>query len=208
MERALKERIVGAIILVAAVVIVVPVFLDGPNDPNEIVSESISLPVQAPGNGSRTVVLNRDRTEPVPQPAAQEPAQVAMAETEAPAETGAVLVVEETADQPAARPVEEERQVEPEPEQQQPAPRPAPPVRSSTGMWAVQLGSFSSQENAERLAADLRKQGFAAFLSDVTTANGRLHRVRIGPQKDRQSAEAMAERLDRAGHEGQVVPHP
>ena len=208
MERALKERIVGAIILVAAVVIVVPVFLDGPNDPNEIVSESISLPGQAPGNGSRTVVLNRDRTEPVPQPAAQEPAQVAMAETEAPAETGAVLVVEETADQPAARPVEEERQVEPEPEQQQPAPRPAPPVRSSTGMWAVQLGSFSSQENAERLAADLRKQGFAAFLSDVTTANGRLHRVRIGPQKDRQSAEAMAERLDRAGHEGQVVPHP
>lgn len=216
MERALKERIVGAIILVAAVVIVVPVFLDGPNDPNEIVSESISLPGQAPGNGSRTVVLNRDRTEPVPQPAAQEPARVAMAETEAPAETGKVAANAGSGEaaktnEPRARPVETDRQAEPEPpvqQKEQAAVRAAPAVRSSTGMWAVQLGSFSSQENAERLAADLRKQGFAAFLSDVTTANGRLHRVRVGPQKDRPSAEAMAERLDRAGHGGQVVPHP
>ena len=86
--------------------------------------------------------------------------------------------------------------------------RPAVATRSSTGMWAVQLGSFSNQANAERLAADLRQQGFAAFLSDVSTTNGVLHRVRIGPQKDRESAEVMAERLARAGHTGQVVPHP
>ena len=75
-------------------------------------------------------------------------------------------------------------------------------------MWAVQLGSFSNQGNAERLAADLRQQGFAAFLSDVSTDKGVLHRVRIGPQKDRESAEVMAARLGRAGHTGQVVPHP
>ena len=75
-------------------------------------------------------------------------------------------------------------------------------------MWAVQLGSFGDQANAERLAADLRKQGFAAFLSQLSTSSGQLHRVRIGPQKDRDSAEAMAVRLQKAGHKGQVVPHP
>jgi DedD protein len=75
-------------------------------------------------------------------------------------------------------------------------------------MWAVQLGSFTNQQNAERLAADLRKQGFAAFLSQLSTASGQLHRVRIGPQKDRESAEAIAEKLAKAGHKGQVVPHP
>jgi DedD protein len=79
---------------------------------------------------------------------------------------------------------------------------------SPTGMWAVQLGSFSNKENAEKLAADLRKQGYAAFLSQLTTSSGQLHRVRIGPQKDRESAEAMARRLSKVGQEGQVVPHP
>ncbi len=75
-------------------------------------------------------------------------------------------------------------------------------------MWAVQLGSFSSKDNAEKLAADLRKQGYAAFLSQLSTDKGQLHRVRIGPQKDRASAEAMASRLAKVGHNGQVVPHP
>jgi DedD protein len=109
-------------------------------------------------------------------------------------------------------------------EQKQPAaettpPKPTPePVKeavieqaaaSTTGMWAVQLGSFSNKDNAEKLAADLRKQGYAAFLSEFTTDSGELrHRVRIGPQKDRDGAEEMARRLSSAGYEGQVVPHP
>jgi DedD protein len=75
-------------------------------------------------------------------------------------------------------------------------------------MWAVQLGSFSNQGNAERLAADLRKQGYAAFLSQLQTGSGALHRVRIGPQEDRDSAESVAAKLAKSGHAGQVVPHP
>jgi DedD protein len=75
-------------------------------------------------------------------------------------------------------------------------------------MWAVQLGSFSNKDNADKLAADLRKQGYAAFLSQLKTDAGQLHRVRIGPQKDREGAEAMAARLAKVGHKGQVVPHP
>jgi DedD protein len=75
-------------------------------------------------------------------------------------------------------------------------------------MWAVQLGSFSNQANAERLAADLRKQGYAAFLSQLQTADGSLQRVRVGPQKDRDSAETVAAKLKVAGHASQVVPHP
>ena len=79
---------------------------------------------------------------------------------------------------------------------------------SPTGMWAVQLGSFSNQTNAERLAADLRKKGYAAFLSKLQTDSGALHRVRIGPQNNRDSAEAIAVKLNSAGHKGQVVTHP
>ena len=46
MERALKERIIGAAVLVVFVVLVVPIFLDGPPESGEIVSERVLLPGQ------------------------------------------------------------------------------------------------------------------------------------------------------------------
>jgi len=196
MERALKERIIGAVVLVIFVVLVVPVFLDGPSDDGEIVSERLLLPGQE-GQDTKTVVLDRERSEPIPA-AAQETATKAVV-LPSPQESKPVTVPQKT-EQKAAR-VEEK----PAPAPQQDVPKPA---TSTTGMWAVQLGSFSSKENAEKLAADLRKQGYAAFLSQLATDSGQLHRVRIGPQKDRESAEAMAARLLKVKHQGQVVPHP
>jgi DedD protein len=200
MDRALKERIIGAAVLVVFVVLVVPVFLDGPPQSGEIVSERVPLPGQAAETETRTVVLERDRDEPVPVPA-----PVAEPQAQPQQKAGPVSQPE-----PESQPVSVARaEPEPEPRPAKPAARQAAPENvSSTGMWAVQLGSFGNQENAERLAADLRKQGFAAFLSQLSTDSGQLHRVRIGPQKDRESAEAMAARLAKAGHRGQVVPHP
>ena len=203
MERALKERIIGAAVLVVFVVLVVPIFLDGPPGEDEIRTESVVLPGQE-GQATQTVVLERDRTEPVPANAAPE-------------------VVEE---QPQADPVVMERAGEPAPAAAKQTPLAEPEAvripeaaatsmpststatTSSTGMWAVQLGSFSNKDNAEKLVADLRKQQYLAFLSQVQTDRGTLHRVRIGPQKDRAGAEATAARLEKAGYEGQVVPHP
>ena len=198
MDRALKERIIGAAVLVVFVVLVVPVFLDGPPESGEVVSERVPLPGQAAEGETRTVVLERDRDEPVPAASAEpETRQPQPVKTSAAAQS-------ESKEEPDPVP-----ESEPEPAPARPAKQQAVPATdSATGMWAVQLGSFGSQENAERLAADLRKQGFAAFLSQLSTGSGQLHRVRIGPQKDRESAEAMAERLAKAGHTGQVVPHP
>ncbi len=200
MERALKERIIGAAILVLFVVLVVPIFLDGPPSENEVISERVLLPGQD-AQSTQTVVLERNRTEPVPpasdsggavpQPAEPEPAE--RDTNQEPTPSASEKPPEKTATPVVAT-------AEPEPD--------AGPAASATGMWAVQLGSFSNKENAEKLAADLRKQGYAAFLSQLATDSGRLHRVRIGPQKDREGAEATASRLLKAGHKGQVVPHP
>ena len=66
-DRALKERIIGAIVLVIFAVLVVPVFLDGPSEDQQIISESVTLPGQ--NNQERkqqTITLDRDRSEPVP----------------------------------------------------------------------------------------------------------------------------------------------
>ena len=190
MEKALKERIIGAIVLVAVVVLVVPVFLDGPPAESEMISERVPLPGQGE-QSNQTVVLDRDRDDPVPAQTVETPQR----------------------DEPAVNPAPPPQAVaEASPEQAQTEPeRSSTPVQSAgsaTGMWAVQLGSFSNQGNAEKLAADLRKQGFAAFLSQLSTSSGQLHRVRVGPQKDRESADAMATRLQNAGHTGKVLPHP
>jgi len=201
MERALKERIIGAAILVLFVVLVVPIFLDGPPKETEIVSERVLLPGQD-AQTTQTVVLDRNRTEPVP--------------TASNAATAAPRSATPKPDQAESEKAQEKPPVaakKPEPAPKVAAREPppvakTPPAASSTGMWAVQLGSFSNKENAEKLAADLRKQGYAAFLSQLATDSGQLHRVRIGPQKDRESAEAMASRLSKVGHKGQVVPHP
>ena len=175
MDRALKERIIGAVILVLFVVLVVPVFLDGRADDDEIISEHVSLPGQS-GEQNRTVVLNRDRTEPVPAGVADNASKQ---------------------EDPKPQSAEVKRET---------APAQIKAETSPTGMWAVQLGSFSERENAERLAVELKELKFAAFLSQAPSESGSLHRVRIGPLKDRESADAMAERLQKAGHKGQVVP--
>jgi DedD protein len=189
MERALKERIIGAIVLVFFVVLVVPIFLDGPPGDSEIVSERVLLPGQQ-DQDMKTVVLDRERTEPIPLASSVADS----ARSSAPVKAAPVV------EKPPVR-IEQQPTSKPQAD----APRPA---TSTTGMWAVQLGSFSNKQNAEKLAADLRKQGYAAFLSQLNASGGPLHRVRIGPQKDRESAEAMAARLLKVNHKGQVVPHP
>jgi len=201
MDRSLKERIIGAVVLVVFAVMVVPVFLDGPSTKTEIITESVSLPGQ---NGqtrkTQTIVLERDRTKPEPVPV-----QVSVSGNTSGADNKpAVIHVKK--DQPVADkslgtgPVKSEPKTAGNTKQVQ--------AISPTGMWAVQLGSFSNQANADRLAADLRRQGFAAFLSQLQTESGSLHRVRIGPQKNREGAEATAAKLNSAGHKGQVVTHP
>ena len=199
MDRALKERIIGAVALVLVVVLVVPVFLDGLPGGDEIVRKNVALPGQA-HQEMKTVVLDRDRSDPVPPNGGGEVARLTPEPQQA--------TTQPQADPPPAATTPDPAPNQTEAKTESPAPADAAASASTTGMWAVQLGSFGNQANAEKLAADLRKQGFAAFLSQLSTDSGALHRVRIGPQKDRDSAEAMAARLRKAGHKGQVLPHP
>ena len=73
-DRALKERIIGAVVLVVFAVLVVPIFLDGPSDDQEIVSQTVTLPGQdSQERTQQTIVLDRDREQPVPATRTAEP---------------------------------------------------------------------------------------------------------------------------------------
>ena len=78
-------------------------------------------------------------------------------------------------------------------------------VAGDSGAWMVQLGSFASRTNAERLAGQVRAGGFKVSVSQAT-AGRRLFRVRVGPAHDREAASQLAAKLRAAGHDGSIVP--
>ncbi len=77
MDRGLKERLVGAAVLVVLGVWLIPWVLDGSNEPVATAPGSLTLPV--PGSDealrSQTITLDNDREQPTPLPEpAHEPA--------------------------------------------------------------------------------------------------------------------------------------
>jgi cell division septation protein DedD len=80
------------------------------------------------------------------------------------------------------------------------------PAGTASG-WMVQLGVFSVQTNAERLAQELKTQGFHALVSQIGGTGGHpMWRVRAGPVAEHAAAEQLSARLRAAGHAGSVVP--
>ena len=71
--------------------------------------------------------------------------------------------------------------------------------------WVVQLGSFSSQQNARQLADKVGGSGFPVFLMELDRSGKKLYRVRVGPRDTRAQATELAGRLKKAGYSGQVT---
>ncbi len=178
MDVRVRERLVGALVLVAIVVLLVPAILTGPQRPAET---PVAAPVQS--------------------------VEVAL-DTADPSAKDEVLVPEPT---PATSPATDSG-ASPHAAASDPA-RPAaaqPPAAdpAATAAWAVQLGAFSTRDKADRLVADLRKRGYAAFVLEYRASGQVLHRVRVGPEQDRARAVAIAERLRKDGFQPVVAPHP
>ena len=81
------------------------------------------------------------------------------------------------------------------------------PSRKSWGeeMWVVQAGSFGELENAQRLAERVAAVGFNASVSEFSTSDRTMFRVRIGLASARVDAEAVASSLGIRGFVVQVV---
>jgi DedD protein len=200
MDRRVKERLVGASILVVLIVLIVPELLSGParGPMTPFLPGSTPEPTR-----NVTVDLATNKTpapEIVPEPAAASSAEAARTVA------GSVAPPVVTADPPvtAAPPA-----VPPPPlETASPPPRSAPaavkPV-SAGHAWNVQLGSFASHDNADRLLRQLKTQGFSAFVSPGGSGASRRYRVRIGPLADHGAAMQEAAKLKSSGHVASIV---
>ncbi len=68
--------------------------------------------------------------------------------------------------------------------------------------FVLQIGAFSDAAKAERLSADLKKQGFAAY----TERAGKVTRVRVGPVAGRAAADKAAAQLKALGFSTVITP--
>ena len=63
--------------------------------------------------------------------------------------------------------------------------------------WVVQVGSFTTKEAANKLRDDLQADGQKAYVRTISSGNTAISRVYIGPKLDKSQALALKEQMDR-----------
>ena len=217
MDQGLKERLVGAAVLVAIAVWLIPWVLDGPEAGVEPSVSSLQLPAAEQPMPMRTQTLRlgdaAEASESATPAAATETAAAAPepADDEAQAESGSerqaadaettVAAALPAAELPKPVPPAETRAA-PAP----PKPSAAAAAPAASGDWTVQLGVFGEEANARRVAQRAGTFGYKAEVSSYRNDSGKtMYRVRVGPQPTRAAADAAASALRAHGVEARVV---
>jgi DedD protein len=215
MDTALKARLIGATLLVALAVLLIPELLSGRKPPDSATAQpegtrgtrTFTIELGSPAGDPATTRQAPDPSAaPLPAPttgatAKQVPKEVpeeSATETTSETSTGAEPRPGAAAQgQPAAQRVEMVTDSRPEP-----SPAPVVPAR---GGWAVQVGAFASAEAATKLVRQLQAANYTAYVSPVSRGGKTLHRVRIGPSAERSSSEALVAGLKARGLPATVV---
>ncbi len=238
MEEPLKQRLVGAVVLVSLAVVFVPILFDMPRETDgETAADLISaIPerpqvelgpaaggtLEAPQTPRLDMELEREHGRNAPRADAGQRTAHSEASAEASAEAPAAGVPSSS---PGASGAAQSAGASGEPAsgtpsgpsvtRADPAPakkrRTAGPVAetAAAGGWTVQIGSFIRPENALALRKRLRAAGYPAFIESGSSARGAVSRVFVGPMPDREQAKTSAAKLRREmALEGIVVPYP
>ncbi|MBC9250090.1 cell division protein [Pseudomonas alcaligenes] len=179
LDKGLKQRIVGALVLVALAVIFLPMLFSREDELRQVEVDAPAMPEKP--------VLPEVALEPVtvPEPVAEE-------------EVPPVEPVPQTPSEPiAAAPTPVAPAVPPAQAQ---AAASEPPAASS-GLdasslpvsWSVQLASLSSRSGAEKLQQTLRSKGYNAYVRSFEGMN----RVFVGPVIERAEADRLRDVLNR-----------
>ncbi|CDF85197.1 hypothetical protein PKB_3863 [Pseudomonas knackmussii B13] len=202
LDKGLKQRIVGALVLLALAVIFLPMLFSRQDEMRQVVVDAPSMP-KAP---EMPAVAVQPTAVPEPQAVDAEAAQPQAPATEQAPAQAALPVPSAPVAQPSA-PIATLPQA-PAPQQVAPAPRPAAPVQQQAAApapaqhldgdnlpvsWSVQLASLSNRARAEELQKTLRSQGYNAY---VRSADG-MNRVFVGPLVERAEADRLKEQLSK-----------
>jgi len=199
LEEKLKQRVVGAVVLVALAVIFIPMILESPGD-GGLGGEQLP---PAPSVG-RQPMQPRDGAPSGPGAAADgvalaPPGQSGNSAGKAPDQGGSAA-----ADSPAPASAPRAGTADnaqpgaagaPEPSKDTGAPASTGGGSAALTAWVVQVGSFSQQDNASGLRDKLRAKGYKAFVEQAQTSAGTVYRVEVGPVLERSAAESLRQKL-------------
>lgn len=162
MEPALKQRLVGAMVLVALAVIFLPMLIKGPAPESGASDVSLDLPDAPQG---------QYETRELPLVTPGEAPKGGVVGMEPTGNDGALPTVDTAANAPGSD-----------------AKMPAP---TAAGDYAVSFGSYASSADAARVVAALHASQLPGFQDTTSASGGRtLYRVRVGPYASRAEAEA------------------
>lgn len=166
MDTALKQRLIGAVVLVALAVIFLPMLVKGPAPDSGVSDVPLEVPA-APGGQYETREL------PLVTPGS--------------APAGGVVGLEE---KPAAAPATASEAV---PLGAAPAAAAGAMLPASTagGNYAVNFGAYATPADADAVISRLKQSSLPAFREPATINGKTAYRVRIGPYAERADAEAV-----------------
>lgn len=191
MTSALKNRLVGTIIVVALAVIFLPDFLDGKKQTNR--EPFVSVPANPP---KKPIVepesFPSERVAKAAVPAVEIEEETAL--DDEPVSSGAddngTSDEATVARAPAVKAFEEEDKLA-----SQTVVDTKSDAADDDAGWVIQLGSFRHEKNVKALLAKLEKAGYRAFSRKIQTSSGPLNKVFVGPDLDKKKLESALPHL-------------
>lgn len=165
MDTALKQRLIGAVVLVALAVIFLPMLIKGPAPDSGVSDVPLDVP-QAPEGQYETRELPLVAPGNVPNSGA-----VGM-EADAPAAVSSAPATPDSGTAPAA-----DGQML--------------PATDAAGDFAVSFGAYASTADADAVIARLKQAQLPGYREPATINGKTAYRVRIGPYADRATAESV-----------------
>lgn len=192
-DNRIKQRIIGAIVLVSLGVIFIPMILSGGREQTMPLFGS-PIP-DKPDNIANIKVLEFENTPTPPTPPSEMRSPVDNYSKE---EDKPVI-------QPTKPKVKAQEKSDKDTTPEKTAARESKPLKA----WAVQVGSFENQKNAIALKDKLIKKGFRAFVERIVTHDKTSYRVRVGPEVRRENAENLQKTIEQKMNiKGIVMTHP
>lgn len=190
-DNRIKQRIIGAIVLVSLGVIFIPMILSGRGEQSLPLFGSPIPP--KPDNIANIKVLEFENTPKPPEPRTEIRTPVDKYNKED--------------DKPVIAPVKPapKEEVKEKTSTAKPAIKESKPLKA----WVVQVGSFSNRKNALALKEKLLKKGFRAFVERIIKHNETSYRVRVGPEVRRENAVKLQKQIaQKLNIKGLVMTHP
>lgn len=201
-ESRLKNRLVGAVVLLSLGAILLPAVLDFRGRGRDL-PEPIEIPRPPDDSESRITPLAPPPARALPR---QELGQPVVRELETPSFFEAIDQSPEHA-AAVASPTPSTRDASP-------APTPVPQAQAGgesagLGAWIVQVATLNNKDAAYQLRDRLREQGLPVFVEEIRSAAGIAVRVRVGPELDQAAARRQQKRIaDTLGIETVVLRYP